>query len=141
MSALSIRPAKRADLPRIHEVRNGVADNPPLDSDGVTEEEVLWYLDEAIFLVSEDEAGVQGFTCANPQTGYVWALFVIDAAQGRGHGGGLLDAAMARLREAGHRQAFLTTGVGLKAEGFYRSRGWRAMGVNMKGERVYRLWL
>ena len=29
--------------------------------------EVAWYLEEAIFLVSEDEAGVQGFVCANPQ--------------------------------------------------------------------------
>jgi len=141
MSPMRIRPATRADLPRIHEVRNGTADNPLLDSDGVTEEEVLWYLDAAIFLVSEDEAGVQGFTCANPQTGYVWALFVIDPAQGRGHGGSLLDAAIARLREGGHRQAFLTAGVGMKAEGFYQSNGWQAMGVNLKGERVYRLWL
>ena len=141
MSPMRIRPATRADLPRIHEVRNGTADNPLLDSDGVTEEEVLWYLDAAIFLVSEDEAGVQGFTCANPQTGYVWALFVIDPAQGRGHGGSLLDAAIARLREAGHRQAFLTAGVGMKAEGFYQSNGWQARGVNLKGERVYRLWL
>jgi hypothetical protein len=32
--------------------------------------------------VSEDEAGIQGFTCANHQTGYVWALFVIDGALG-----------------------------------------------------------
>jgi len=141
MRPFLIRPASRADLPRIHEVRNGTAENPLLESDGVTEAEVLWYLDEAIFLVSEDEADIQGFTCANPQTGYVWALFVIDAAHGRGHGGALLDAAMARLRDAGHRQAFLTTGVGMKSEGFYRSKGWRAMGVNLKGERVYRLWL
>ena len=141
MDPFRIRPALRADLPRIHEVRNGVAENPLLESDNVTEAEVLWYLDEAIFLVSEDQAGVQGFACANSQTGYVWALFVIDAAQGRGHGGSLLDAAMARLREAGHRQAFLTTGLGSKAEGFYRSKGWRATGVSFKGERVYRLWL
>ena len=38
------------------------------------------------FLVSEDVSAVQGFTCANHQTGYVWALFVIDEAQGQGHG-------------------------------------------------------
>ncbi len=76
----------------------------------VTVAEVAWYLEEAIFLVSEDEAGVQGFVCANPQTGHVWALFVIDGAQGRGHGTALLDEAITRLRRAGHRQAFLTTG-------------------------------
>ncbi len=139
MSPPRLRPATPADLPRIHEVRGGTAENPLTDADLVTDAEVAWYMEAAIFLVSEDENGVQGFTCVNHQTGYVWALFVIDEAQGRGHGGSLLDAAMARLREAGHRQAFLTTGKGTKAEGFYEAQGWRAMGANLKGETVFRL--
>src|SRR5271166_2196076 len=129
-----IRPATRTDLPRIHVVRRGTEENRLTDPSLVTDAEVAWYLDEAIFLVSEDEAGVQGFACANHQTGYVWALFVIDGAQGRGHGSALLDAALARLRQAGHRQAFLSTGRGTKAETFYRSRGWQATGVNMSGD-------
>jgi len=139
MSPRRLRTATRADLPRIHEVRTGTAENPLTDSDNVTEAEVLWYLDEAIFLVSEDERGVQGFTCVNHQTGHVWALFVIDEAQGRGHGSALLDAAMARLRAGGHRQAFLTTGSGSKAERFYGARGWSAMGANRTGDTVFRL--
>jgi len=141
MSELRLRLATRADLPRIHEVRHGTAENRLTDPALVTDAEVAWYMDEAIFLVSEDEAGVQGFICVNHQTGYVWALFVIDEAQGRGHGTKLLDAAMARLREGGHRQAFLTTGSGTKAEGFYRSKGWQPMGKNMRGAVVFRLWL
>jgi GNAT superfamily N-acetyltransferase len=135
------RPAMRADLPRIHQVRHGTAENRLTNPALVTDAEVAWYIEEAIFLVSEDETGVQGFTCVNHQTGYVWALFVIDGAQGRGHGTALLDAAMTRLKQAGHRQAFLSTGTGTKAEGFYRSRGWQPMGVNMNGEMVFRLWL
>ncbi len=107
----------------------------------VTDAEVAWYLEEAIFLVSEDEAGVQGFVCANPQTGCVWALFVIDGARGRGHGTALLDEAITRLRQAGHRQAFLTTGKDTRAAGFYRSKGWRQTGIDMRGEAVFRLWL
>lgn len=107
----------------------------------ITDGEVEWYLTEAIFLVSEDEAGVQAFTCVNHQTGYVWALFVIDEAQGRGHGTALLDRAMEQLRQAGHRQAFLTTGKATKAEAFYRSKGWQQTGTNIKGEAVFRLWL
>ncbi len=102
---------------------------------------MLWYLDAAIFLVSEDNEGLQGFACANPQTGYVWALFVIDAAQGRGHGSALLDAVASEFRAAGHRQAFLTTGPGTKAEAFYLRRGWWPMGRDMRGETVLRLWL
>jgi GNAT superfamily N-acetyltransferase len=136
-----LRPATRADLPRIHAVRRGTAENPLTDPSLVTDEEVEWYLRHAIFLVSEDDAGVQGFTCVNPQTGYVWALFVIDGAQGRGHETALLDRAMDELRQAGHRQAFLTTGKGTRAEAFYRSRGWLQTGTDMRGQAVFRLWL
>ena len=138
---ISVRPATKADLPRIHEVRHGTGKNRLTDPSLVTDAEVAWYLDEAIFLVSEDEAGVQGFACANHQTGYVWALFVIDEAQGRGHGTALLDEAIRKLRQAGHRQAFLTTGRETKAAEFYRSKGWRQTGVDMRGEAVFRLWL
>jgi GNAT superfamily N-acetyltransferase len=136
-----IRPATRADLPRIYEVRHGTAENRLTDPTLVTDAEVAWYLDEAVFLVCEDETAVQGFICANPQTGYVWALFVIDAAHGRGFGTELLDEATKRLRKTGHRQAFLTTGKDTRAAGFYQSRGWRQTGIDKKGEAVFRLWL
>jgi GNAT superfamily N-acetyltransferase len=136
-----LRPATRADLPRIHQVRHGTAENRLTNPALVTDEEVAWYMDEAIFLVSQDETAVRGFTCVDHQTGYVWALFVIDGAQGRGHGTALLDAAMARLRQVGHRQAFLTTGPNTKAEAFYRSKGWQSTGVDIAGDVVFRLWL
>lgn len=136
-----LRAATRRDLPRIHEVRHGTAENRLSDPALVTDDEVAWYLDHAIFLVSEDDDGIQGFVCANHQTGYVWALFVIDAAQGRGHGTALLDAALERLREAGHRQAFLTTGRDTRAAGFYQARGWRRTGEDLRGEAVFRLFL
>jgi len=136
-----VRPATRADLPRVWEVRHGTAENRLIDRSQVTDAEVDWYLSEAIFLVSEDDEGLKGFVCANPQTGYVWALFVIDGSQGRGHGTALLDAAAERLRRAGNRQAFLTTGKDTKAAGFYRARGWRHAGLSMNGEAVFRLWL
>jgi GNAT superfamily N-acetyltransferase len=139
MTECRLRPATRADLPRIHEVRHGTAENRVTNSALITDAEVAWYMDKAIFLVSEDETGVQGFTCVNHQTGYVWALFVIDGAQGRGHGTALLNAATMRLRQAGHRQAFLATGRGTSAEKFYQSKGWEPMGANINGETVFRL--
>jgi GNAT superfamily N-acetyltransferase len=141
ITKLHVRPAIRADLPRIYKVRHGTEENRLTDPALVTEAEVVWYMDKAIFLVSEDQSGVQGFVCANDQTGYVWALFVIEESQGRGHGSGLLDAAMSRLRERGHRQAFLTTGAGTRAAEFYRSRGWQPMGANLGEEMVFRRWL
>ena len=138
---MRLRPAAPEDLPRIHDVRHGTAENRLEDLSLVTPEEVLWYLEHGVFLVAEDKESIQGFVCANLQTGYVWALFVIDGQQGRGFGTALLDAAMARLREAGHRQSFLLTGEGSRAEGFYAARGWRAMGRALDGHVVYRLWL
>ena len=141
MTKPRLRPAIRSDLPRIHQVRHGTAENQLTNPALVTDAEIAWYLEEAISLVSEDEAHVQGFTFANHQTGCVWALFVIDEAQGLGHGAALHDAAAARLRQAGHRQAFLSTGRGTRAEAFYKFKGWQPTGVNMDGEMVLRLWL
>ena len=132
-----LRAATRADLPRIHAIRHGVSENRPTDPARVTGAEVAWYMDEAIFLVSEDEEDGQGFVSANHQTGPIWALFVIDAAQGHGHGKALLDAALARLRRLGHRQAFLTTGPKTRAAQFYGARGWRFMGTDPTDEAVF----
>lgn len=133
-----IRPAAPADLPRIHEVRHGTAENRLTDPSKVSDAEVMWYMDHAIFLVSEDAAGVvQGFACANHQTGYVWALFVIDGEHRKGHGKALLEATLERLRALGHRQAHLSTGKDSAAVRFYLSQGWRDMGFAFSGERAF----
>ncbi len=136
-----LRAATRDDLPRIHQVRHGTAENRLTDPSLVTDEEVAWYMDQGVFLVAEDAEAVQGFACANTLTGYVWALFVIDGAQGRGIGKALLDAVIQRLRDAGHRQAFLNTDPDTRAARFYAARGWRPMGQDLRGEVVFRLWL
>jgi GNAT superfamily N-acetyltransferase len=66
-------------------------------------------------------------------------LFVIDGAQGRGYGTALLDAALAQLRQAGNRQAVLTTDPETLAARFYAARGWIAVGENLDREVVYRI--
>ncbi len=133
---IGLRPATRADLRRIAEIRRDVRENRLADSSKVTEAEVLWYLDHAIFLVAEDESGIQGFVCANHQTAFVWALFVDHRAQGRRHGSALLQAALDRLKAGGHRQAHLTTGAGTQALGFYLRHGFADMGAAFGGERA-----
>jgi GNAT superfamily N-acetyltransferase len=139
MTAPIIRPAIANDLPRIHEIRHGTAENRLSDPSKVTDAEVRWYMNEAIFLVSEDEAGVvQGFTCANHQTGCIWALFVIDGQHGKGHGSSLIMAAIGRLAAAGHRQSFLTTDKETRAEAFYLAKGWTQMGASFDGSIVFR---
>jgi hypothetical protein len=79
-------------------VRHGTAENRLTDPSKVTDEEVLWYMDHAIFLVSQDDARiVQGFTCANHQTGYIWALFVIDGQHRKGHGSAASGSGLAAV--------------------------------------------
>ncbi len=134
---ISLRAATPADLPRIHAIRRGVTENVLRDPAKVTDAEVAWYLERSIFLVSEAQGEVVGFACANHQSGLVWALFVDPAHEGRGHGRALLDAALAKLAEHGHRQAWLTTGAETRAERFYRAHGWRDMGRYLDGQAVF----
>ncbi|WP_372421576.1 GNAT family N-acetyltransferase [Salinarimonas chemoclinalis] len=133
----TIRPARAEDLPRIAEIRLGVSENRLADPTAISDQEVFWYLNEGIFLASADDAGtLQGFACANPLNGYVWAMFVIDPAQGRGHGTALHEALTAALKQAGHAQAWLATGQGTKAIDFYARRGWRMTGVGLDRQAV-----
>ena len=132
-----LRAATPADLPRIHAIRHGVTENILRDRSKVSDAEVAWYMEQAVFLVSEAYGEIAGFTCANHQSALVWALFIDPAHEGRGHGRALLDAALARLVENGHRQAWLTTGAGTRAERFYREHGWRDMGRHLDGQVVF----
>ena len=132
-----IRKATPDDQPRIHAIRMGVTENVLSDPSKVTDAEVAWYREQAIFLVSEEGSEVVGFACANHQTGLIWALFIDPAHEGRGHGRALLDAALAGLKLADHTQAWLTTGAGTRAERFYRRHGWRDMGRSLDGQVVF----
>ncbi len=132
-----IRKATPADQPRIHAIRMGVRENVLSDPSRVTDAEVAWYRDQAIFLVSEAGGDIAGFTCANHQTGLIWALFVDPDHEGQGHGRALLDAALAGLMAAGIVQAHLTTGAGTRAERFYRRHGWRETGRSLDENVVF----
>jgi len=133
----TIRAATPADQPRIDAIRRGVRENILRDPAKVTAEEVCWYREQAIFLVAEEGVEVVAFACANHQTGFIWALFVDPAHEGRGHGRALLDAALVRLKAAGHAQAWLMTGAGTRAERFYRRHGWRDMGRSLDGQLAF----
>ncbi len=132
-----IRKATRADQPRVHAIRMAVTENVLSDPSKVTDAEVDWYREQAIFLVAEVDGDVVGFACANHQTGLIWALFLDKAHEGRGIGRALLDTALAGLAAAGHRQAWLTTSADTRAERFYRAHGWRDMGRELDGQIVF----
>lgn len=132
-----IRRARAEDQPRISAIRMGVSENVLSDPSKVTQAEVDWYRENGIFLVAEISGEVVGFTCANHQSGLIWALFMDAAHEGRGIGRAMLDAALRGLAEAGHAQAWLTTGAGTRAERFYVRHGWRDMGRGQDGLIVF----
>ncbi len=136
-----IRRATDADWPRIREIRAAVRENQLSDPSLVTPEDFRWFTDGPGIWLWQDEGRINGFSAADTRDGSIWALFVDPAHEGRGIGGALLQTAVAVLRDAGHRTATLSTGVGTRAAQFYREAGWSENGTTVKGELRFRLTL
>jgi GNAT superfamily N-acetyltransferase len=133
-----IRPALRADIPRIFEIRDSVTENRLTDPESVTEEDAAWYVDnDALWVWQDDDGAISGFAAGDPRDGWVWALFVAPGHEGRGIGRALLEHTCASLREAGHPMAKLMTGAGTRAERHYRAAGWTETRREETGEIVF----
>lgn len=133
-----IRRARHDERPRIWEIRGAVRENKLDDPTLVTEDDVVWFIDNPGIWVWDDGGRILGFSAADPRDGTIWALFVDPMHEGHGIGRALLEAACGALRRAGHRTALLTTGRGTRAEGFYRTAGWDLLGTSLKGESIFR---
>ena len=86
----------------------------------------------------EADGLVTGFSGSDKRDGSIWALFVAPGHEGKGIGRALLATACDALRNAGHREAWLTTSPGTRAERHYRAAGWTASGHSAKGELIFR---
>ena len=134
-----IRPAVRADIPRIFEIRHGVRENRLTDPGAVTEADAKRFIEQgALWVWQESDSPVAGFSASDRSGGSIWALFVAAGHEGKGIGRALLQQACEALREAGHREAWLTTEPGTRAERHYRAAGWTASGYSPKGELIFR---
>lgn len=89
--------------------------------------------------VEEADDEVVAFAMTDKRDGQIFALFVLPGYEGRGFGRRLLAAAVAWLRQHGHGEAWLATGPGTRADGFYAALGWQADGFDARGEKVYRI--
>ena len=131
-----IRPATRADIPALFDVRTSVRENhldlARLAERGVTPQSVAEMLEQhdARTWVCEDGGRIVAFSMADARTGTVFALFVRPDAEGRGVGRALLRAAEAWLFEAGWETIWLQTGMEphFRAHAFYRAAGWELAG-------------
>ena len=124
-----IRKAARVDVDRIMEIRASVRENKLSDPSRVTVEDVYWFIDNPGVFVWQEDRAIVGFSAADPRDGSIFALFVVEAYEGRGIGRTLFKRACDVLTDAGCPRMWLTTWPGTRAEQFYRKAGWRVTGV------------
>ena len=133
--ALSFRPATLADIPVLMDIRNNVVENALVHTVIGEDDYVQAMTRDGRAWACELNGEVVGFACGRRVQGDVWALFVRQAHEGRGAGGGLMDRVEAWLfEEAGLAEAWLTTAPGTRAERLYRRRGWDCLGLQPSGE-------
>jgi GNAT superfamily N-acetyltransferase len=126
-----IRPGRAADMADITHVRTSVIENhlsvAQMAELGITPGSIIAEMESGDLgcWVAEDAGRVIAFSIADRRDGSIFALFVLPAHEGKGHGTRLLDACERWLMDQGHRSATLSTGRGTKAHGFYLRRGWQ----------------
>jgi GNAT superfamily N-acetyltransferase len=129
-NSVSIRPATIDDFPRLMVIRAAVRENLLSDPGRVTLRDYRDHLGPAGRTWVHQEGGeILGFSAATRASATIWALFVHPDHEGRGIGRGLLGCAVDWLWSQGATQVQLSTSAGTRAEGFYRSAGWRAAGI------------
>ena len=141
----SLRIATPHDIPAIFSIRTSVTENH-LDLDqlarrGVTPEsmaEAFASTDSSTWVVEGPE-GIGGFSTADLKSGSIFAVFVSPAAEGRGYGRALLEAAEAWLFAGGWDRISLQTAEdpGNRAHTFYRASGWELAGPADHGDVRY----
>jgi GNAT superfamily N-acetyltransferase len=131
-----IRNARRADIPRLKEIRDTVRENKLGDPSRVTIDHYHWFIDNPGIFVWEENGEIVGFSAADPRDGNICALFMDEAYEGRGIAQALFERACNVLRDAHCSRMWLTTDPGTRAERFYRRAGWRVTG-SRNGELVF----
>ena len=135
-----VRVATRVDFPAMHQIRMAVRENVLSDPARVQPSDYAAILEAGgRGWVAELDGRMVGFAVADLARSSVWALFVDPGFEGRGAGRRLHDTMMDWFFTAGADRVRLGTDPGTRAEGFYRSAGWRPAGDEPNGEVRYEM--
>ena len=137
---MHIRRARSFDIVRMHAVRTAVHENRLSDPNRITAEDYRALLYErGCGWVCEEGGEIVAFGVADAVRRNVWALFVSPGFERRGMGRALLAEMTRWLFARGTEPIWLTTAPGTRAEGFYRTAGWRQRGDAVDGELHFEL--
>lgn len=139
-TAATIRPAVRADIPRLVAIRGSVRENRLSDERSIGPADYLPFIEGGRCWVAEDAGGsLIGFAALDAEAASVWALFVAPEAEGRGAGRALLDRLVDEACARDLTVLQLETEAGSRAERLYRAAGWMPAGADAKGTLLFRL--
>jgi GNAT superfamily N-acetyltransferase len=138
---LMLRPAVAADLARLLEIRDTAGTDAMSDPAAIAIAEFARLIADGTVVVCAEGKRVVGFCAADCAGGRVSGLLVETGHRGRGTGRQLLAAALAMLKDAGHRQANLTLPQGSSAAPHYLNNGWVEAGHGENGELILRITL
>ena len=125
-----IRKARPEDLPAITQVRISVTENylsvEQMAERGVTPESVIAEMAAGDLgaWICEAKGEIVAFSMADRRDASIFALFTKPGCEGRGYGSQLLAEAETWLAAFGHREFWLSTARGSRAEKFYARKGW-----------------
>lgn len=131
------------DIGALFRVRTATQENAftleELHALGITEESISLMLQSTHQgWLCEIDGQVVGFCMGDLSTGEIWVLAVLPEFEGRGIGSELLALTERPLWAAGYKKLWLLTGVdrSLRAYSFYKSHGWREVGVDKNDLRM-----
>ena len=129
------REAQLADIAQIQIVRNAVKENmlsnPALVSDDDCADYIMRRGKGWVCLINDT---VAGFSIVDLIDHNVWALFIDPTFEGQGIGRKLHDDMLDWYFSQTNKTLWLGTAPNTRAERFYRTAGWREVGVHGKGE-------
>ena len=132
--SFAVRTATIADVPGMHRLRLGVAENRLSDNRAINEASYAPYIEAGSAWVAEKDGEVVGFAAADGQSQTLWALFVDPRAEGHGVGRALHERLILWAREQGITRLSLSTEKASRAAAFYRRAGWVEAGTAADGE-------
>ena len=129
------RDAVLEDIPQMQVVRNSVKENALSNPGLVTFEDYESFLTKrGKGWVCEIENRIVGFAIVDMAENNVWALFVDPAFEERGIGKKLHETMLDWYFTETNTTLWLGTAPNTRAEKFYRTKGWKEIGVHGKGE-------